>query len=67
MSCGVGWRRNSDPVLLRLWYRLVATAPIKPLASICHRCGPKKTKRKKKKNSQGNRDHGALMNTDMAS
>ena len=32
MSCGVGCRCGSDPVLLWLWHRLVATAPIRPLA-----------------------------------
>ena len=32
MSCGVGLRRSSDPTLLWLWCRLVATAPIGPLA-----------------------------------
>ena len=32
MNCGVGCRRGSDPVLLWLWCRLVATAPIRPLA-----------------------------------
>ena len=32
MSCGVGHRRGSDPVLLWLWWRLAATAPIGPLA-----------------------------------
>ena len=32
MSCGVGCRRSSDPELLWLWHRLVATAPIGPLA-----------------------------------
>ena len=32
MSCGVGHRRGSDPELLWLWCRLVATAPIQPLA-----------------------------------
>ena len=32
MSCGVGRGRGSDPVLLCLSRRLVATAPIKPLA-----------------------------------
>ena len=32
MSCGVGCRRGSDPALLWLWYRLAATAPIRPLA-----------------------------------
>ena len=32
MSCGVGCRRGSDPALLWLWRRPVATAPIRPLA-----------------------------------
>ena len=32
MSCGVGCRHGSDPPLLWLWCRLVATAPIQPLA-----------------------------------
>ena len=32
MSCGVGRRRGSDPALLWLWGRLVAAAPIRPLA-----------------------------------
>ena len=34
MSCGVGRRHGLDPTLLglRLWCRLVATAPIQPLA-----------------------------------
>ena len=32
MSCGVGRRCGSDAVLLWLWHRLVATAPIRPLA-----------------------------------
>ena len=34
MSCGVGRRHDSDPALLWLWlwHRLVATAPIRPLA-----------------------------------
>ena len=32
VSCGVGRRCGSDPVLLWLWCRLVATAPIRPLA-----------------------------------
>ena len=31
MSCGVGWRVNSDMALLWLWYRLAATTPIPPL------------------------------------
>ena len=32
MSCGVGCRRGSDPALLWLWRRPVATAPIQLLA-----------------------------------
>ena len=32
MSCGVDCRRGSDPELLWLWCRSVATAPIGPLA-----------------------------------
>ena len=31
-SGGVGCKRGSDPTLLWLWRRLVATAPIQPLA-----------------------------------
>ena len=32
VSCGVGHRHGSDPVLLWLWCRLAAVAPIRPLA-----------------------------------
>ena len=32
VSCGVGCRCGSDPALLWLWRRPVATAPIGPLA-----------------------------------
>ena len=32
MSCGVGHKRGSDPALLWLRRRPVATAPIRPLA-----------------------------------
>ena len=32
MSCGIGCRRGSDLALLWLWHRLVATAPVRPLA-----------------------------------
>ena len=31
MSCSVGCRRGSDPLLLWLWHRPAATAPIRPL------------------------------------
>ena len=32
VSCGVGCRHGTDPVLLWLGHRLAATAPIRPLA-----------------------------------
>ena len=32
MSCGVGHKCGSDPVLLWLWCKLVAAALIRPLA-----------------------------------
>ena len=56
MSCGVGRRCGSDPKLLWLWCRPVATAPIRPLAweppyavGTAQEKG-KKTKKKKKSN-----------------
>ena len=50
MSCGVGRRCGSDALLLWLWCRPAAAADSTPNlgASICRRCGPKKTKEKKK-------------------
>ena len=32
VSCGVGRRRSSDPVMLWLWLRPAATALLRPLA-----------------------------------
>ena len=32
MSCGIGYRRGSDPLLLWFWRRPAATALIRPLA-----------------------------------
>ena len=52
MSCGVGCRRGSDPALLLLWRRPVATVPIIPLAwepPTCHRSGPRNGKKTKNK------------------
>ena len=52
MSWGVGCKRGSDPVLLWLWHRSVATAPIQPLAwepPYASGANPKKTKRPKKR------------------
>ena len=54
MSCGVDCRRGSDPTLLGLWRRPVATAPIGPLAwelpyAAEAALGEKKEKKRKKK------------------
>ena len=54
MSSGAGHRRSSDPVLLWLWHRLAAVAPIRSLAwEPPYAAGAtlkrKKTKKKKKK------------------
>ena len=56
MSCGVGRRRGSDPVLLSLWYRLAGVAPIRPLSwePPHHGCGPKQQKKKKDKKKERN-------------
>ena len=43
VSCGGGRRCGSDPVLLWLWCRPAAVAPIRPL---CCGCSPKKKKKK---------------------
>ena len=54
MSCGVGRRRGLDPTLLWLWCRLVATAPIRPLAwepPYAVRAVQEMAKRQKKKKS----------------
>ena len=51
MSCGVSRRHDSDLVLLWLWCRLAAIAPMGPPTlgiSICYGYGPKKTKDEKK-------------------
>ena len=51
MSCGVGHRCGSDPVLLWLWRRLVSTAPIRPLTwepPYAGRSSPRKATHKKK-------------------
>ena len=55
MSCGVGHRRGSDLVLLWLWCRLAAEAPIQPLAwEIPYAAGAtlKSQKKKKKKKKE---------------
>ena len=60
ISCGVGCRLGSDPVLLWFWHRPVATAPIGPLAwEPPYATGAaqekvKRPKKKKKKDIQTN-------------
>ena len=57
MSCDVDHRRGLDPMLLWLWYKLAAIAPIQPLAwelsystgMVLNRQKEKKRKKKKKK------------------
>ena len=51
MSCGVGRRHSSAPVLLWLWCRLAADSSNSTPSlgtSICRGGGPKETKKKKK-------------------
>ena len=48
MSCGIGHNRGSDLALLWLWYRPVATAPVRPLAwelSFAPSVAPKRQKK----------------------
>ena len=57
MSCGVGHGRGSDPALLWLWHRPLATAPIRPLAwkaPYATGAALKKAKRQKKKKKKRN-------------
>ena len=50
VSCGVGYRRCSDPALLWLWHRPAVTAPIGPLAwELPYAVGAALEKPKKKK------------------
>ena len=48
VSRGAGGRHDSDPTLLRLWYRPAVVNDYSTLSqgtSICHRCGVKKRKK----------------------
>ena len=56
-SCNIACTCVSDPVLLGLWCRQAAAAPIQPLGtSRCHRFGPQKKKKKKKEGREGGRE-----------
>ena len=65
MTCGVGQRCSSDLALLRLWRRLAATVPIRPLAweppfnvGVVLKKRQKKRKKEKKRSSR----RGAVVN-----
>ena len=63
VSCGVGRRRGSNPVLLWLWRRPAATAPIRPLAwEPPHAAGAalEKTKNKKTEKTAQRKQGGEL-------
>ena len=60
MSCGIGRRCGLDLVLLWLWSRLAATAPIPPLAWELPNGAPSTLKKKKKKKGQRETDHSEL-------
>ena len=68
VSCGVRCRCCSDPVVLWLWCRLAAAAPIRPLAwehpyaagGVLKRQKKKKKKEKKEKCQQGSGDGSIL-------
>ena len=49
VSCGVGCRHGSDPILLWLWCRPLDKTLIQPLAWESPHAGDKKKKKKKKK------------------
>ena len=61
MSCGVGCRRISDPTWLWLWHRLVATAPIRPLAWEPPYAADMALERAKKRERE--RERGAITNS----
>ena len=69
MSCGVGHRHGSDPLLLWLWCRLVAAAPVQPLAwELPYAVGValKSKKRKKKKKKKKYRERYDYTGTQMS-
>ena len=66
---GVGCRRGSDPALLWLWCRLVATVPIRPLAwepSYADRAALEKAKRPKKKRRKSRGEKGLSRGKDLS-
>ena len=68
VSCGIGSRHNSDPVLLWLWCRSEATAPTGPLTwePLYAESVALKSKSKKKKDSQTDEEEVGLRWTNRA-
>ena len=60
MSCGVGRRCGLDLVLLWLWYRLAAIAPIWSLVWELPYATGEALKRKKKKKDNADNAHGSI-------
>ena len=55
MSCGIGHRHGLEPKLLWLWHKLVASAPIGPLAwEPLFAAGTALERQEKKKNKKKN-------------
>ena len=67
MSCGIGLRWSSDPVLLWLQYRPVPVAPVQPLAwELPYALGmvpPKKTKKKTETKQTNKKNEGTHTHT----
>ena len=67
VSCGVGRRRGSDPALLWLWCRPVATAPIRPLAwEPPYAAGKRLEKRQKDKKKRKKAENSRMMYVDIS-
>ena len=62
MSCGVGHKCGSDPVLLQLWCRLAGAALIRPLAQeLPYAVGMALKKKKKKKEIKATKYHNSKL------
>ena len=61
MSCGVGHKCGSDPTLLWLWCRLVATDPIGPVAWEPPYAAGTALKRQKDKTNKQTKKHCSLL------
>ena len=66
MSCGVGHRHGSDPVLPWLWRRLAAASSIRPLAwELPYTTGTALKRKKQKKEKRKKNDDGGISEKEM--